>query len=199
MRRRFVFAGLAVAGLAAAAGVAFQLGSGGEPGSAGEGAGFGSALDLVDHGGRRFTGRDLHGKPTAVFVGFTYCPDVCPTTLSRLSAALGEMGEAADKLNVLFLSIDPQRDTPAGLKAYMGSFSPRIRALTGDPDHIHAAADALGATYKPVLLDEGGYTMAHSADIFLVNRGGQVVGRIGPAESVDQSVVKLKALAGATG
>lgn len=193
MPSRLVVGGLAAAALAVVV-IAVQLNSWGGERSP-RARTFVDALNLVDATGRPFSGKDLEGKPTAVFVGYTFCPDVCPATLARMSLALGQIGATADRLNVLFISIDPARDRPEVLRPYLANFSPRIHGLTGDPDKVRAAADSLGADFKPVMSDKGAYSMVHSSAVFLVDGRGKVVDHIDLTATVDDTAGKLKVLA----
>ncbi|MDZ4374688.1 MAG: SCO family protein [Phenylobacterium sp.] len=140
---------------------------------------------LVDQEGRAFTQKDLRGRPTAMFFGFTFCPEVCPTTLTELSVALEALGDDADRLNVVFVSVDPERDTPAQLKTYLSNFDRRIRGVSGAADQVEAIAMAYRALYLKVPT-EYGYTMDHTADILLLDRKGEIVERLryglGPEE-----------------
>src|SRR5918994_5992041 len=92
----------------------------------------GGAFKLIDQNGRTVTEQDLKGKPFLVFFGFTHCPDVCPTALFEISEVFRKLGPDADRAAGLFITVDPERDTPAALKNYMSSFDPHLRALTGD-------------------------------------------------------------------
>jgi protein SCO1 len=133
----------------------------------------GGPFELVDQDGTNVTDRTFAGKPSVVFFGYTSCPDACPTTLSDLSTWLNAIGRDADKLNVLFISIDPGRDTPAHLKEYLSSFDPRIRGLTGTEEQIVAVAKAYRAYYKRIPLEDGSYAMDHAAVIYLMDRAGR--------------------------
>jgi len=149
---------------------------------------------LVDQQGRPVSERDILGRPAAVFFGFTYCPEVCPTTLSSLTALLGRMGRDADKIGIYFVTVDPARDTPDALEKYLSSFDPRIRGLTGAPDQISTLAKALGVYYARTELDGGGYTMDHTASVFLLDAKGRFVGTIAYGEDGDAALAKLQRL-----
>jgi protein SCO1 len=139
----------------------------------------GGPFELVDQDGIRVTDKTFAGKPSVIFFGYTSCPDVCPTTLFNLSTWLKAIGPDADKLNVLFISIDPERDTSAHLKEYLSSFDPRIRGLTGTDKQITAAAKEFHVIYfKGVQLEEGRYTMDHTMVIYLMDRTGKLVDSI---------------------
>lgn len=154
----------------------------------------GGPFAMVDTGGRPVTEADLAGRPAALFFGFTFCPDVCPTTLSLLTEVMGRMGGAADRLNVVFVSVDPERDTPEALKLYLSSFDPRIRGFTGTAAQVAAMADAYHVTYRRVPV-EGGYTMEHSAGVFLFDRTGRLDGVIDDGEDEASVLGKLTMLA----
>ncbi|MFT0861352.1 SCO family protein [Ancylobacter sp. G4_0304] len=132
---------------------------------------------LTTHDGRRLSDRDLRGAPYALFFGFTNCPEICPTALFELSQVLGELGPEADRLRVFFVTVDPERDTPEQLATYISSFDPRIVALRGTPEETAKAAAAFKATYRRVP-GESGYTMEHTALVFLVDREGRYFDRI---------------------
>jgi protein SCO1/2 len=102
----------------------------------------GGAFELTDQDGRRVTEKDLVGKPIAIFFGFTYCPDICPSTLLELSNWLKALDTDADKLNVVFISVDSERDTPEQLKLYLSSFDPHIRGFTGNEEQIKKVTEA---------------------------------------------------------
>jgi len=127
---------------------------------------------LTDTSGRGFTPRDLTGAPTLMFFGFTRCPDVCPTTLVKL--ALIVRRAAVPGLRVVFVSVDPQRDTPAVLGSYVHAFDPQFQGLTGAPAAIGRLAAALGVVMSRVDLPGGDYTMDHSAVVFLLDAAGRV-------------------------
>src|SRR2546430_16763851 len=103
-------------------------------------AAIGGPFKLIDQNGQVVTDQDLKGHPFLVFFGFTHCPDVCPTTLFDVSEILRSLGPDADRARALFITVDPERDTPAGLKDYLGSFDPHLRGLTGHPDALAVLA-----------------------------------------------------------
>lgn len=154
----------------------------------------GGPFTLVDQRGRSFTDRDLRGKPSLVFFGFTYCPEVCPTTLTHMSAWLKALGSDADKLNVVFVSIDPERDTPSQLASYLSSFDPRVRGLTGTQAQVDAVADEYKVYHKKVPLPGGSYTMDHSAVIYMLDRRGVVSGILTYDEPDAKALTAIRAL-----
>src|SRR5262245_26423519 len=154
----------------------------------------GGPFALVDHRGKPVTERDFLGKPTVVFFGFTHCPDVCPTTLYELSNMLAQLNSDGDRLNVLFITVDPERDTPEQLALYLSSFDPRITGLSGTSESIAAAVDAYQAYTRKVPLKDGDYTMDHTAAIFMMDSKGQYVGTISHRETEAAMRAKLRHL-----
>jgi protein SCO1 len=130
-------------------------------------------FQLTDTSGRSFTRRDLAGAPTLVFFGFTHCPDVCPTTLVKLAQV--RRRAAIAPLRVLFISVDPQRDTPPVLGQYLHAFDPQFQGLTGDPRTIARLAANFGVAVNRVELPGGDYTMDHSAVVFLLDDTAHIV------------------------
>jgi protein SCO1 len=136
-------------------------------------------FSLTDASGRPFTRRELAGAPTLVFFGFTHCPDVCPTTLSKL-AQLRKLAQirrhaALARLRVIFVSADPQRDTPAMLATYVHAFDPQFEGLTGNSTGIARIAANFGVAVNRVELPGGDYTMDHSAVVFLLDDAARIV------------------------
>jgi protein SCO1/2 len=127
---------------------------------------------LSDASGRPYTRADLTGAPTLVYFGFTHCPDVCPTTLAKLAQARRQAALAT--LRVLFVSIDPGRDTPAAVALYAHAFDPSFEGVTGRPEEIRAVARNFAVAVNRVDLPGGDYTMDHSAVVFLVDGEGIV-------------------------
>ena len=166
-------------------------GCGPEPEASSE---IGGPFALTDTDGRPVTDRDLLGRPSAVFFGFTYCPEVCPTTLAELTAAMQALGPEADRLNVVFISVDPERDTPDQLKIYMSNFDPRIRAFTGTPDAVDQAASAYRVFYRKVPIDGGSYTMDHTSTLFLFDAQGRFVEPVSYGEPVEVITDRLRNL-----
>ncbi len=166
-------------------------------GTPGEGTGIaniGGPFELVDQTGKTVTEKDLMGKPTAMFFGFTHCPDVCPTTLYEMTTWLEQLGADADKLNVAFVSVDPERDTPELMADYISAFDPRISALTGTPEQVEKIAKAYKVYRRKVEQEDGEYTMDHTATIYLMDADGQFTGTIAYGEAEDIVMTKLKRL-----
>ena len=145
---------------------------------------------LTDHLGRPFTSHNLQGRPSLVFFGFTHCPDVCPTTLVKL-AQIRKVA-ALPGLQVLFVSVDPQRDTPAALRPYVHAFDPDFIGLTGDPKSIEKIAAEFGVAVNRVDLPGGDYTMDHSAVVFLLDGRGQIVGVFTPPFDIQRFAADLR-------
>jgi protein SCO1/2 len=139
----------------------------------------GGPFTLIDTSGNTVTAEDFAGKPRAMFFGFTHCPDVCPTSMLDASRWLDALGEDAEKLNVIFVSVDPERDRPDALKRYLGAFDDRIVGLTADDeDAVADMAQRYGIMYEKVPLSNGGYTMNHTADTLLFDADGEYAGFI---------------------
>src|SRR3954468_4818018 len=135
----------------------------------------GGPFRLTDQNGRTVTEQDFKGAPFLVFFGFTHCPDVCPTTLFEVSEILRNLGPDAARVRVAFITVDPERDTPAALKDYLSSFDPHLLGVTGDPAAIAAMGKAYRVYSKKVPLEGGGYTMDHTAIIYLMDKDGRFV------------------------
>jgi protein SCO1/2 len=138
-------------------------------------AGIGGPFSLVDGAGKPFTDRDLLGKSALIYFGYTFCPDICPTTLSSVVAALDALGPDAEKVRPVFISVDPKRDTPAVIRDYVAAFSPRLVGLTGSPEAVAEAAHAYRVYYAPHRTGNGpdDYTMDHSSILYLMGPDGQ--------------------------
>jgi protein SCO1/2 len=139
------------------------------------GADFARTLDLPDVDGRPRTLADWKGKVTVVFFGYTQCPDVCPTTMAELAEIRKMLGAEGDRLQTVFVTIDPERDTPEVLKAYMANFGPGVVALRGNAEQTAAAAKEFKVFYaKAPGKTPGSYTMDHSAASFVFDPEGHV-------------------------
>jgi protein SCO1/2 len=138
------------------------------------------------------TEKNLLGKPSIVFFGFTHCPDVCPTALFEMSEVLRAMGSDADKVNAYFVSVDPERDTPAVMKDYLSSFDPHLKALTGSPDEVAKVISAYRVYAKKIPLKDGDYTMDHTALIYLMDRNGNFVRPFNLKRTPEEAAAELK-------
>jgi cytochrome oxidase Cu insertion factor (SCO1/SenC/PrrC family) len=142
----------------------------------GETVALGGPFALTDQNGIVRTEKDYRGKYPLVFFGYTYCPDVCPTTLAVISAALDKLGAQADKIVPLFITVDPKRDTPEKLKPYLASFGPRFVGLTGKDGDIAAVAREYRVYYREHAAENGGeYTVDHSGVVYLMDPGGAFI------------------------
>jgi protein SCO1/2 len=150
---------------------------------------------LTDQNGQVVTQKDVLGKPALFFFGFTFCPDVCPTVLASMTAALSKLGPDADKVGVYFVTVDPDRDTAAVLKAYLASFDPRIRGLTGSREQITTLAKSLAVYFAKVDTGGGSYSVDHSALVIQLDSQGKFFGTIAFDEAGDAIVDKMKRLA----
>jgi protein SCO1 len=138
-------------------------------------AAVGGPFHLEDQNGKPVSDADMKGRPFLVFFGFTHCPDICPTTLFELSQVMRALGPDANRAGALFITVDPARDTPAVMKDYLSNFDPHLRGLTGDQASIDAAIKAYRVYAKKVPLDNGDYTMDHTALVYLMDKDGHFV------------------------
>ncbi|KAA0972192.1 SCO family protein [Aureimonas fodinaquatilis] len=159
-------------------------------------ASIGGPFELTTHQGERLTDQDLRGSPFAVFFGFTFCPEVCPTTLWEMTDALQSLGDDAANLKVLFITVDPERDTPEALERYLQSFDPRITGLTGTPEEIEAVSETYRVFSRKVPIDGGDYTMDHTATTYLMDSNGRFTSTISYEEQKQTRMEKLRLLAG---
>jgi protein SCO1/2 len=164
-----------LAGLALALGVVLivsgRLSGPGAP----QAAAIGGPFRLTDQDGRTMTEQDLKGYPSLVFFGFTHCPEVCPTTLFDISEIMRALGADAERTRAVFITVDPERDTQPVLKDYLSSFDPHVSGLTGDLGAITNVAKEYRVYFKKVKLDDGSYTMDHTAIVYLMDKEGQFV------------------------
>ncbi len=156
----------------------------------------GGPFTLVDQDGRTVTSDSLKGKPTLIYFGYTYCPDVCPTSLLLMQNAVDKLGpDGAKKVNLVFITIDPERDTPKALKGYVENFGPTFIGLTGTPDQVAAAARAYRVYYQKVPGKDGApYLMDHSSIVYLLDRSGRFVAHFtheAKAEAIAAGVQRL--------
>lgn len=155
-------------------------------------AGVGGPFHLEDQNGKPVTDQDMKGRPFLVFFGFTHCPDVCPTTLFDMSQLLRQLGPDADRTGALFITVDPERDTPAVMKDYLSNFDPHLRGLTGDQASIDAATRAYRVYAKKVPLPGGDYTMDHTAVVYLMDKDGQFVAPFDLKRTPEAAVADLR-------
>ena len=155
-------------------------------------AAIGGPFQLTDQTGQTVTEKNLIGRPTLVFFGFTHCPDVCPTELFEMSEVLRAMGSDADRVNAYFISVDPERDNAATMKDYLSSFDPRLKGLTGDPDAVAKAVSGYRVYARKVPLKDGDYTMDHTALVYLMDRDGKFVAPFNLKQKPEEAAAELK-------
>jgi protein SCO1 len=189
------FVGVLVLAAGVMIGMAFRdttKGAAGSPLAASIGGGF----SLVDQNGKPFTDENLKGKWNLVFFGYTHCPDVCPTTLNDLSLALEQLGAKKSEVGIVFISVDPDRDTPAVLKSYVEAFGGPIEGLTGPDDAVAKAAQDYKVYYAKHPRSDGGYDMDHSALIYIMDPQGRFTATFTPDDTPDTMAARLKKLVG---
>ncbi len=159
---------------------------------------FGVPFQLVAQNGQPITEKAFQDKPTALFFGFTHCPEVCPTTLFELNGWLHKVDPDGTKLNGYFVSIDPERDSPELLGQYVSNVTDRVKGISGPPAKVQEMAKGFKVYFKKVPVDEkapnGDYTMDHTASVFLLDNGGRFAGTIAYGENPDVAVKKLENL-----
>jgi cytochrome oxidase Cu insertion factor (SCO1/SenC/PrrC family) len=149
----------------------------------------GGPFDLIDQTGRRRTDADFRGKLVLLYFGYTYCPDVCPTDLMAIAAAVDRLGAAGGEVQPLFVTVDPERDTVEQLAGYVGAFHPRLIGLTGAPQQIRKVALAYKVYYAKVpAADAADYAIDHTGFIYLVGRDGKYLGFFPPGTSAERLV-----------
>jgi protein SCO1/2 len=181
-----------VVGLALAFGVVMLMtGRDGSPMSSQTFA-VGGPFRLLDGNGKAVTDQDLKGKPFLVFFGFTHCPEVCPTTLFEISEVFRSLGRDADKAQAIYITVDPERDTPAVMKDYLANFDPHLRGLSGDPETIQTVLKEYRVYAKKVPLKDGDYTMDHSALVYLMDKQGRFVAPFNLKRTADAAAADLR-------
>ncbi|HXT78764.1 MAG TPA: SCO family protein [Acetobacteraceae bacterium] len=153
----------------------------------------GGPFQLEDGNGKTVTDRDFRGKYTLVYFGYTFCPDVCPTTLNAVADAMDRLGSKAAKVQPLFITVDPKRDTPAVVKEYAAAFGPKIEGLTGTPEQIAAVAKEYRVYYQEHRTGPGpnDYSMDHSSILYLMGPDGRFVAPIRADQSGEQMAAAL--------
>ncbi|WP_185983758.1 SCO family protein [Aureimonas mangrovi] len=199
--RIVLLAGAAIAVLASAYAASLVVsrgpvaGSGGLVSSTGTAA-IGGPFSMIDDRGERVTEADLTGKPSVIFFGFTYCPDVCPTTLFELTALMERLGSSADDVNFVMVSVDPERDTPEILHEYVKAFDQRFRGFTGTQEEVDRITEAYKVQVERVETEQS-YTMNHTASVYLMDSDNRFFGTISYHEDQNAALAKLERLAGA--
>jgi protein SCO1/2 len=196
--QRFALVAIVFAGvLVIAAGVLLALALRETPrGAAGTAlaSAIGGQFQLIDQNGKPFSDANLKGKWHLIFFGYTHCPDACPTALNEMSLALDRLGIKRDEVGVVFITVDPERDTPGVLKSYVQSFDAPIVALTGSPEAVAQAAKAYRVFYAKHPRADGDYDMDHSAVIYVMNPEGRFTATFTPDSSADAIVQRLQKL-----
>ena len=154
----------------------------------------GGPFTLVDSKGQPITEAVFRGKPSAVFFGFTNCPDICPTTLLDMRDWIAKLGDDAEKMNFVFVTVDPERDTPETMATYVAAFSDKIIGITGEPEALRAMLRDYGIIFRRVDAGDGTYSMDHSASVFLLDANGALVGTVDREEPREAAVAKLERL-----
>jgi protein SCO1/2 len=157
-------------------------------------SGIGGPFKLASSAGGELSTTDLKGKPFIVFFGYTHCPDICPTTISDVTSWLEALGPEGKEIKALFVSVDPERDSPATLRDYLSSFPDQVVGLTGTPDEIAEVAKEFRVYYAKHPLKDGDYSMDHSALIYLMDREGKLAGTLTYDAKAEDAIAKLKRL-----
>lgn len=165
---------------------------GGRDGSVTGTALVGGPFELTDQDGKRVSDTQFRGKLMLVFFGYIFCPDVCPTTLLDVGQALEKLGKDAGQVQPIFITIDPERDTPAAMKDFLGNFDPRVIGLTGTPSEIQAAAKAYRVYYAKAAGKERDYLMDHSVFIYLMDRDGKYVTHFTNKQRADEIAAAIR-------
>ncbi len=154
----------------------------------------GGPFELISHEGETVTQRRFSGKHMLVFFGFTHCPDICPAKLNAISVALDRLGPLAEEVTPIFVTVDPERDTPERMAQYVSNFSSQIVGLTGTPEQIRKAAKAYRVYYAKVEMPDSasGYLMDHSAFTYLMDEEGEYVTHFAYRDSIDQITERLR-------
>ena len=154
----------------------------------------GGSYTLVDHRGNAVDQTMLVGHPSVLFFGYTHCPDVCPTTMGEMAAWFEALGDDAKDLRGYFVTVDPERDTPEIVAGYAGWVSDKMTGVTGTPEEIAKIVKAWGVLAEKVPGEGAGYTMNHTASVFLVNSKGEFEGTIAYQEDQDTALAKIRKL-----
>lgn len=192
----FVIAGFLIGAIAGAAVLLVANPQGGQPVQSSGAALIGGPFSLVGADGKPVTDRDFRGRYMLIFFGFTHCPDICPAELQVIAQALEQLGDKAKKVVPIFITLDPERDTPEAMANYVKSFGPNFVGLTGSPEAIAAAAKAYRVAYSKVenKASADDYSVDHSALAYLMDPEGRYVTHFSYGLSADQMAEKLEKL-----
>jgi protein SCO1 len=153
-----------------------------------------NSLNLIDHNGGSVTSQSFKNQPSLIFFGFTHCPEVCPTTITTLDKILQDLKNKIIQTNIVFITLDPERDTQNHLKEYINYFSKNIIAITGSIKDIKKLSKNWGVFYEKISTDKDEYTLNHTATVFMVDKNGNYRGTIAWGEneqSIIQKIIKL--------
>lgn len=153
-----------------------------------------NALNLIDHNGFSVTSQSFKNQPSLIFFGFTHCPEVCPTTLTTLDTILQNLNNKIIQTNIVFITLDPERDTQIHLKEYINYFSKNIIAITGSIKDIKKLSKNWGIFFEKISTDKDEYTLNHTASVFMIDKQGNFKGTIAWGEneqSIIQKIIKL--------
>jgi len=190
----FVIAGFLIGAIAGAVVLLVANPQGGQPVQSSGAALIGGPFSLVGADGKPVTDRDFRGRYMLIFFGFTHCPDICPAELQVIAQALEQLGDKAKTVVPIFITLDPERDTPEAMANYVKSFGPNFVGLTGSPEAIAAAAKAYRVAYSQVENNNsaGDYSVDHSALVYLMDPEGRYVTHFSYGLSADQMAEKLE-------
>ena len=155
-------------------------------------ASIGGPFTLIGTDGKPFPSSKLNGKPSAIFFGFTHCPDVCPTTLARLTKLRKQLGKGPDAFSIVLISVDPERDTPADLREYVALFDTPVIGLTGTEGQVEQFKKQFGVFSRKVEQPGSGYNVEHTAAVMLMDENGEFVATLAPEEGDQVALEKLK-------
>lgn len=190
----FVISGFLIGALAGVAVLLLTTPKGGQRVESSGTALIGGPFSLTDTDGKTVTDQDFRGRYMLVFFGFTHCPDICPAELQVIAQALDQLGDKAKKVVPVFITVDPERDTPQAMAEYVKSFGPNFVGLTGSPEAIAAAARAYRVVYSKVENSSGDYSVDHSALAYLMNPDGQYAAHFAYGTSAQEIAEKLDKL-----
>ena len=148
-------------------------------------------INLIDHTGKKFIFQTLKNQPSLIFFGFTHCPEVCPTTLSQLSEITDKLKTKIITTNIIFITLDPKRDTQEHLKDYISNFNENVIGITGDIINIKKLADNWGVFYETISSSKDDYTLNHTATVFMLDKKGNYKGTIAWGENENSIVQKI--------
>jgi protein SCO1/2 len=152
----------------------------------------GGPFTMTNHKGKTVSEKDFRGKASAFFFGFTACPDICPTMLTRMASLLDQLGDDAERVNVILVSVDPERDTPEVLASYLQAFDPRITGLTGTGKQLADFAKRYRVFYEKIPGESGSYTMNHTSGVLLFDAHGNFQSILDGHEPEDVGLKKLQ-------